>query len=269
MFNNRLRLIFAAVTLGAGTWLLARQSQDSAPSSGRKSPVYSMCNTNNNSLMIDLFEGKTWMLRRLEDGRPAWLPIHKIDSEREAMHLWRKSSDFTAKADEKGQSVTIDSLLKERGHIGIPLIKLKIGYLGIGLQLEGKKVFLAVDTAAPSTHLDMERVKHLHLNWQPSVKVDGREKGKSLANQASFWCEIKKLEIGGIDVRHLVVGENDLSDINNYNKSYLDPQIDGLLGSDVLTRLGAIIDYSTLKLYIRSAESKKENGDSVNILDRQ
>lgn len=256
MFVGRqARLILVVVALGVGTWLLAKPSQDTSTKSGKQPAAYSICNLNNNVLMFDALHGKTWMLRRVEDTMPTWLPIPRIDSEKEAAHLWRKSSDNAVNSGKDRQSLPLDTLLKERGYIGISLNRLKAGYLGVDLAIEGKKVFLAVDTAAPFTHLDVERVKHLKLDWQPYGKKEDKE--KSLPTQASSWCEITKLEIGECNIGRLVIGGHDLSDINKSLKLYFDPQLDGVLGSDVLTKLNAIIDCSTSKLYVRSTEPRK------------
>ena len=253
--GRQVRLILVIAALCGCTWLLAKPSQDPSSKPGKQPAAYSIHHFNNDALMLDALRGKTWMLRKVEDGTPTWLPIPRIDSEKEVAHLWRKSSDNAANSGKDRQSLPLETLLKERGYIGISLHRLKAGYLGIDLTIEGKKVFLAVDTAAPFTHLDVDRVKHLKLDWQPYEKREGIE--KSLPTQASSCCEITKLEIGGCGLAHLVIGGHDLSDINKSLKLYLDPQLDGVLGSDVLTKLNAIIDYSTCKLYVRSTETRK------------
>jgi hypothetical protein len=244
--------------LGGGTWLLAQQLQHVPSRDGKQPVVYSICKTNNGILMLDILDGRTWMLRRVEDGKLSWLPIQRINSEKEATQLWRNSSDYAVKTGKNGQPLLIDDVLKEQGYISFPLNKLKTGYLGIDIRIEEKNLFLAVDTAAPFTHLDLERVKHLRLKWQPYDKIEGKE--KSLPTQASSWCEVSKLEIGTVEIRHVVVAGHDLSDINKNLVLYMEPQLDGVLGSDVLTKLDAVIDYSTIKIYIKPKEGKNQKG---------
>ncbi|HTU22067.1 MAG TPA: aspartyl protease family protein [Gemmataceae bacterium] len=199
------------------------------------------------------------MLRKVEDGTPTWLPIPQIDSEKEAARLLRKSANSTGKDDKNKGSLPIDKILKERGYIEITLHRLRAGYLCVDVQIEGKKLFLAVDTAAPSTHLDSQRVNHLSLKWQHWNQEEGKEKAGP--KRAGDYCEITKLEIGRLTLGNLLIGSHDLSDINKPLKFYLDPPIDGVLGSDILTKLNTIIDYSTFKLYVCSKDSR-ENGNS-------
>ncbi len=261
------------ICLCYGGWLLARNPPDRSAKSGNQTAIYSLCQSSNGDLLFDSQQGKTWVLRKLENGDPVWLPIPRIDSEKEAAKLWRKSADYAAKVNKKEQSLpinkiseespSIDKMLRDRGYVEIALNRVRTGYFGIDLRIEGKKAFLLVDTGAPATALDRERVKHLQLKWQPWENDDGKEKakgkGKEKAAQAyeNFYCEISKLELGGIDTGHLALWSHDLSDLNKRLKLYLDPQFDGVLGSDVLTKFNAIIDFSTSKLYLHPPGSQE------------
>lgn len=252
--KSKLALIFTVTVLGCGTWLLAQRSQDSPPKSGGEPTVYSICNPSNDVLMLDALRGKTWILRRRENGKPTWLPVPRIDSEKEATQSWQKGSNYVSKDKINGKALPVETLLKERGYVAVPLKLLNTGHLCLNVQIEGRKVFVAVDTGAPFTHLDSERVKHLQLKWQPYVKEGD---GKAPKTQANSWCEVRHFEIGGFDLGPIILWGNDLSDINSGIILYRVPQIDGLLGADVLSDLKAIIDYSTRNLYIRVNDSQK------------
>jgi hypothetical protein len=204
--------------------------------------------------MLDAMRGRTWVLRTLEKGQPTWLPVPRIDSEKEAKQSWQNTSNYNTGEHNTEKSRPFDSLLKEQGYVAVPLKLLNTGHLCVNLRVEGKKIFVAVDTGAPVTHFDSERVKHLQLKWQPLGKEGD---GKAPKPQANSWCEVKHLEIGGFDVGPLILCGNDLSDINSGNAIYRAPQIDGLLGSDILGDLKAIIDYSTNTLYIRAITPQK------------
>jgi len=254
--NIRVKLVLTFVALGISTWLVAEQFPNSPPKSERAFTIYSIRNVNGDILMLDALRGKTWMLRIVKDDQPTWLSIPRIDSEAEAMRLWQKSLIYTRNDVKNRTPFSLDIILKQRGYIEIPLKRLKSGYLGIDVRVEGKKVFMAIDTAAPNTHLDLERVKHLQLAWQPISKIDNKE--HAIPTMTKSLCLIK-LELGGVTIDHLTVGGNDLSAINHNLKLNLDTPIDGVLGSDVLDNLSTIIDYSTLKLYIipKNKEQKK------------
>ena len=243
MRNSRqVKLILLAAALGSGALLLAQQTHDLPLKSESQAAAYSICQVNNDVLMLDAQHGKTWMLGKGEDRTPTWLPIPKIDSEKEATQLWRKSAKLPVKDGKNSGSLTIDNLLRERGYVEILLQRLRAGYLCVDLQIEGKKLFLAVDTAAPTTCLDRQRVKHLQLKWQSWHIEEGKEKPDP--NWGGDYCELAKVEIGGLTVGNHGIWSHDLSDINKRLKFYSEPLLDGVLGSDVLTKLNAIIDYS-------------------------
>ncbi len=247
--SREVRLVLIIAALGAGTWLLAQSSPNPPPKSERQSAGFSLCNHNNDVLMLDGIHGKTWMLRKVEAGKPTWIPIPRIDSEKEAAQAWQKSSDNAVKVGKTEQPLSLDAFLTERGYAGIPLCKLRTGLLCIEPRVEGRKVFLAVDSGSTYTYLDKQRVKHLQLQWQSFGNES--DKAGNLTAPFNSWCQVTKFEVAGSEIGRIIIGANDLSDINNSLKSYMDPQIDGLLGSDILSKLNAMIDYSTTKLYIR------------------
>lgn len=246
--NSRVGLVLAISALIGSTWLFAQPSQDSRSKIEEQPVAYSVSNLDKELLMLDLFRGKTWMLRRLEDGKPTWLPIPKIDSEEDAAPFWRKSSNYLVGVGSDGGHSPLNILLKAQGFREVPLARLRAGYLGVEVRIEGKKVYLMLDTGAPVTHLDLERTKHLQLKWQSWDEGAGK---KPSASSPRSVCEISKLEVGGLEVSRLVVGGHDESEMNKVLKAYMDPLLDGELGSDVLAKLNGVIDYSTLKLYIR------------------
>lgn len=246
--------LVGSICLACGTWLLAQKTDDQPPRRGNQAAVYSICRSGNIDLLLDSVHGKTWGLRKLENGNASWLPIPRIDSEKEGMQLWQKTSDFNEEVGNKERTLPLDKVLEGRGYVGIPLDRLKAGYLGIEVRIDGKKVYLMLDTGAPVTHLDLERTKHLQLKWKSWGNEEG--KGRPATAGSTSYCEITKLEIGGREIGRLIVGGHDTSEINKVLKLYLDPSIDGELGSDVLAKLNAIIDYSTFKLYFRSLEKR-------------
>ena len=245
--------IVGVACLCGWSWLIGQQSPVRSAKPESKVSSYSLSKSGSSDLLLESVQGKTWMLRRLGNGDPAWLPIPRIDSDKEAAAAWRKSTNFNLEAPRVESELPLDKALKERGFVAITLDRLRAGYLAIDVRIDGKKLSLMLDTGAPVTHLDMERTKPLQLKWQLFNPEGGKEKPQVGTDSC---CEITKLEIGGLTVDRLMVGGHDSSEINKVLKAYLDPPIDGQLGSDVLTKLNAVIDYSTLKLYLRSPEKR-------------
>ncbi len=143
-------LLLCILFLGCGSWLLAQHSPTLQTTAEGSAAKYTICNTGPCTLMFEPGRGKTWMLRKLDSGEPNWLPIPRIDSEKEAAALWRKSANFPAEAGKKDQPSSMDQILKNWGYVDIPLDRLNAGYLGIPVRIDGKNVYLMLDTGARS-----------------------------------------------------------------------------------------------------------------------
>jgi hypothetical protein len=115
---------------------------------------------------------------------------------------------------------------------------------------------LIVDTGAPITHLDRERVAGSALRWDAHYN--------DLENlRVVRTAQVDAIEIGAFSVGRLRVGEHSLCDVNRVRRSRLDPPVDGLLGADVLGSCGAIIDYSSECIFLvhrDSPDGKKAAG---------
>ncbi len=252
MSCQRVSLIVVIVSLAFGSWLLALRSQDVSPKPENSNTRYIVQHAGDCALMLDPHHGKTWMLRRQDNGNAIWLPILKIDSEKEASQLWLKTAPYNLAGLWRNERPReISTLLKEYGYEKILLEKFNCGYIGIRMQINEKKVHLILDSGQPVTHLDPERTKHLQLKWKAVGKEEEKNKPRGAASTTDYAATISSLEVGGIKSGEMLVGGHDLSDVNRTLKAYFDPPIDGELGSDVLMKYRAIIDFSTLDLYLR------------------
>jgi hypothetical protein len=194
-------------------------------------------------LLLNESNGETWLLNEQQGtNRPRWQPIDKV----------RPGSD--AKALAKGDaSLLVSKLLKEKGYHEIDLLKLRCGYLGVPVRINKAEFFLIVDSAAPMSHLDKNQAKKLNLKWQRNaVFAANNQPGGPLGADIAF---IDRLEIGSVKLnKQRIVGSIDSTVVNGVLRVWSDPQVDGLLGNDVLAACRAIIDHSRLKLYMLPKE---------------
>jgi predicted aspartyl protease len=236
-------------------WQLVLRSEDVSPKPEQPKSSYLIQQAGGGVFMLDPHQGKTWLLRKQENSKAVWLPIAKVDSEREAASLWPKTTIYNLEPQNKEQTKSLSSLLKERGYVRVSLDKLRVGYYAARTRINGNQVYLIVDSGQPITHLDLERTKPLKLKWTP-VDNGGQKNPQAEGSTIDSVATIDKLEIGEIETGKMLVGGHDLSEVNKIVKAYLDPLVDGELGSDVLCKYGAIIDLSIPAMYLRSQKEK-------------
>jgi predicted aspartyl protease len=150
----------------------------------------------------------------------------------------------------KVHQTELERFLKAEGYISVLLKRLLAGYQAVEARLEGKNLSLLVDTGAPISGLDPQRIAKLGL------RTSKHESLPKFPNGTWPNWEILTLEIGGIKAGKLMVSSCDLTQMNEGLRMRLDNLADGLLGLDALSRYGAILDISANRLYLPNAGQK-------------
>lgn len=138
----------------------------------------------------------------------------------------------------------------------IPFKVLSIGgegfHLMIKLYINRKVANVIIDTGASKTVFDKKRI----LKYVTNKKFDTHDKlssGLGTSNMKSHFTSIKKIKIGEIEILDYKII---LLDLSHVNKSYQQVglnQIDGVLGSDILMKYNAVIDYEKKKLRLKKS----------------
>ena len=142
--------------------------------------------------------------------------------------------------------------------VNIPLELLNLQDDGFHLLMEvvvfGHPFKAVLDTGASKTVFDKTTVEN-HLHEDMALKhTDMVSTGLGTTSMQSFILNIPDLQIGGLHLKNHEVAVLDLSTINfAYEQLDIDPVI-GVIGGDILTRYGGVIDYrkNTLKLRERT-----------------
>jgi hypothetical protein len=115
-------------------------------------------------------------------------------------------------------------------------------HLMIKIKINNKVSNLIIDTGASKTVFDKHRIK----NFVSEKKFDTHDKlssGLGTNSMESQLVTLKKIKIGEVEILNY---HTILLDLSHVNKSYeqigLKP-VDGVLGSDVLLKYNAVIDY--------------------------
>jgi len=142
-----------------------------------------------------------------------------------------------------------------RKSIEIPLYIAAIQSDGYHVFLEAKvnghKVFMLLDTGASRTVFDLETIKTIHNGIELEENED-QATGLGTDSVKNFAAIIENLEIGEISLKNYEAGIIDLSHVNTSYDRIDIPPIAGVLGSDLLVTLDAVIDYKKKIVKLRS-----------------
>ncbi|MEK6616389.1 MAG: retropepsin-like aspartic protease [Bacteroidota bacterium] len=134
--------------------------------------------------------------------------------------------------------------------IPIKILKLDDGFhLLINIRVNGKHAQLLIDTGASHTVFDKERI----VNFIKKEKVEKHDKlssGLGTSNMKSHLAVIENISLGKIEIRNYKTVVIDLSHVNVAYKHMKQKPIDGVLGSDILKKYKAVIDYGKKKLFV-------------------
>jgi hypothetical protein len=115
-------------------------------------------------------------------------------------------------------------------------------HLMIKIKINNKVSHLIVDTGASKTVFDKNRIK----KFVSEKKFDTHDKlssGLGTNSMESQLVTLKKIKIGEVEILNYHTILLDLSHVNqSYEQIGLKP-VDGVLGSDVLLKYNAVIDY--------------------------
>ncbi|MGB3947258.1 MAG: aspartyl protease family protein [Bacteroidia bacterium] len=142
----------------------------------------------------------------------------------------------------------------------IPFKILSIGddgyHLLVKMHVNRKVAKMIVDTGASTTVFDLKRsAKYVSSNtFKEHTNLSS---GLGTNSMKSQFTNFKKITIGNILIENYQAILLDLTHVNDsYNQVGL-PEIDGVLGSDILLKHHAVIDYKKKTLKLQQVKKKK------------
>jgi hypothetical protein len=128
-------------------------------------------------------------------------------------------------------------------------------HLMMKVKINGKSAQLIIDTGASKTVLDKSRVSK-YVKESVFKTHDKLSSGLGTNTMESQTTVLKKVMIGDLTIMEYTTVLLDLSHVNNsYEQIGLKP-IEGVLGSDILLKYNAVIDYE--KKVVRFKHTKKK-----------
>ena len=130
-------------------------------------------------------------------------------------------------------------------------------HLQVKIKINGKAANAIIDTGASKTVFDKTRIDQF-LKKEKITEHDRMSTGLGTASMQSHVVVLKKLSIGKLDIPDYNGIVLDLSHVNQtYETIGLKP-IDAVIGSDIMEKYKAVIDYNKKTLSLNFTAKKKE-----------
>lgn len=140
-------------------------------------------------------------------------------------------------------------------------------HLMIAVEVNGLPARMLLDTGASRSVFDLERISRFFTGSRPDFETNEKlSTGLGTRDMQSQALYLKELKIGELRIRKYPAVVLDMSHVNlSYSELDL-PPIDGVIGSDILMKYGAVINYGKMVMRInkRSVQLRSVPKDKAN-----
>ena len=143
----------------------------------------------------------------------------------------------------------LKSLLKKSEYISISFKRLKTNHIQVKAEINSVKGIFLIDTGASNSCIDLKLCDFYNISYEKSS-----EKASSATDQISNTMISKKnqIKIGKWFKKNMTIVLFDMTFINKTLNEHGIDSVSGIIGSDLLKKGKAIIDYSENKLFLKS-----------------
>jgi hypothetical protein len=142
----------------------------------------------------------------------------------------------------------LKKILKRKGYIIIKMKRLKTNHFMIKAKINGVGGRFILDTGASNSCVDITDAYKFGLKTNTSKTLATGAGATNMKTEESVQNKIR-LNKWKYKKFHLVLF--DLSHVKNALDNYGEPNIDGIIGADILQKGNAIIDYKKNRLYLK------------------
>ena len=132
--------------------------------------------------------------------------------------------------------------------MAIPLILTETNHFEISAKINGVMGRFILDTGASNTCVGLDKADHFQLIFESS---DIKAAGAGASEMETFVSEKNKLEIGKWKFKKQQIVLFDLVHVNEALVAHKALPVDGIIGSDILKKAKAVIDYGQNKVYLK------------------
>lgn len=143
---------------------------------------------------------------------------------------------------------SLKKILIAKNYSKTPLVLTSTNHLEIQATINGISGRFILDTGASNTCIGFDKIDFFHLN---SKKSKVKAAGAGATNMETLISTKNTLEIGDWNCKKLKIVLFDLVHVNDALIAHSSLPVDGIIGSDVLKKGRAIIDYNKHCVYLK------------------
>ena len=144
---------------------------------------------------------------------------------------------------------SLNKILKSKKYISIPLVLTETNHFEIKAKINGVSGRFILDTGASNTCVGIDKADQFKLVLKSS---EIKAAGAGATEMETFVSEKNRLELGKWKMKKQQIVLFDLIHVNEALIAHQALPVDGIIGSDVLKKAKAIIDYGKKKVYLKS-----------------
>ena len=143
---------------------------------------------------------------------------------------------------------SLKKILKSKKFIAIPLVLTETNHFEISAKINGIAGRFILDTGASNTCVGLDKADLFQLISKSS---EIKAAGAGASEMETFVADDNKLEIGNWKFKKQQIVLFDLTHVNDALVAHHALPVDGIIGSDVLKKAKAVIDYRKKKVYLK------------------
>jgi len=139
-------------------------------------------------------------------------------------------------------------ILKRKGYQSIKMKRLKTNHFMVKVKINGEKGRFILDTGASNSCIDIQDALKFGLSTNSSKTLAA---GAGAINMETEESHQNTITLGKWKFKNFHLVLFDLSHVKSALLQHGEPNIDGIIGADILQKGKAIIDYNKNRLYLK------------------
>lgn len=142
----------------------------------------------------------------------------------------------------------LKKILSKKNYIAVPFVLSATNHLEVTAKINGVRGRFIIDTGASNTCVGLDKADLFKLVSEAS---EIKAAGAGASEMDTLVSEVNKVEIGKWKYKKQQIVLFDLVHVNDALTAHQALPVDGIIGSDILKKTKAIIDYNKSKVYLK------------------